>query len=85
MNKHLVLSFIAAGAVMAALGSAIAQTGKAPCASFQKLPEGKWKVISPVKIEHASTSVMLSTGMTIGPGTKAAGVDIYAALQKSCP
>jgi len=84
MSKHLVLSIGVACAVTVGVAPGIAQTGKAPCASFQKLPDGKWKVINPVKIEHASTSVMLSAGMIIGPGTKAAGVDIYAALQKSC-
>ena len=85
MNKQLVLFIALAGAMILGIPRAIAQTAKAPCASFQKLPEGKWRVLRPVKIEHGSASVMLSAGMTIGPGTKAVGVDIYAALQKSCP
>jgi hypothetical protein len=83
MNKCLVPSIIVC-AMTLGIVPAVAQTGKAPCASFQKLPDGKWKVLRAVKIEHASASVMLSAGMMIGPGTKALGVDIYAALQKSC-
>jgi hypothetical protein len=84
MIKHPVHSIVVACAVILGIAPALAETGKAPCASFQRLPDGKWKVLRPVKIEHASASVMLSAGVTIGPGTKAAGVDIYAALQKSC-
>jgi hypothetical protein len=84
MIKHPVHSIVVACSVILGIAPALAETGKAPCASFQRLPDGKWKVLRPVKIEHASASVMLSAGMTIGPGTKAVGVDIYAALQKSC-
>jgi len=57
---------------------------KAPCGSFQKLPDGKWKVVSPVKIETDKGSGMLSAGKTIAPGTQVAGVDLFAALQRSC-
>jgi len=64
--------------------SAIAQAGKAPCASFQKLPDGKWTVLKPVKIENGTVGVMLNPGTVISPGTRVTGVDIYAALQKSC-
>jgi hypothetical protein len=84
MIKHPVHSIVVACSVILGIAPALAETGKAPCASFQRLPDGKWKVLRPVKIEHASAGVMLSAGMTIGPGTKAVGVDIYAALQKSC-
>lgn len=84
MIKHYVRSVVVACAVTLGIAPAIAQNGKAPCASFQRLPDGKWKVLRPVKLERASASVMLSAGVTIGPGTKAVGVDIYAALQKSC-
>ena len=55
-----------------------AETDKAPCGSFQKMPDGKWKVVSPVKIETDKGSGMLSPGKNVG------GVDIYAALQRSC-
>lgn len=61
-----------------------AQSGKAPCDSFQRLANGNWKVVKLIKIESGPTSVMLSTGTIIAPGTKAAGADIYAALQKTC-
>ncbi len=60
------------------------QTGKAPCGSFQKLSNGKWSVVRPVKIENEHTSVMINPGTTIGPGTRVIGIDIYVALQQSC-
>jgi hypothetical protein len=57
---------------------------KAPCGSFQKQTDGKWKVIAPVKIETDKGSGMLSPGTVISPGKQVGGVDIYAALQRSC-
>jgi hypothetical protein len=57
---------------------------KAPCRSFQKLTDGTWQVVSPIKIETDKGSGMLSPGTAIKPGKLVAGVDIYAALQKSC-
>ncbi len=64
--------------------AAFAQTGKAPCGAFQKLPNGKWNVVRPVKIENGKTSVTVNPGTSIGPGTRLTGVDVYAALEKSC-
>jgi hypothetical protein len=61
-----------------------AETDKAPCGSFQKLADGKWKVVSPVKVETDKGGGMLSPGTTINPGMHVGGVDIYAALQRSC-
>jgi hypothetical protein len=61
-----------------------AQTGKAPCGSFQKMPDGKWSVVKPIKIEHGNASATINTGTVIGPGTHVTGVDIYAALEKNC-
>jgi hypothetical protein len=57
---------------------------KAPCGSFQKQTDGKWKVVSPVKIETDKGSGMLSPGTIITPGKQVGGVDIFAALQRSC-
>jgi hypothetical protein len=77
-------------AILAVLGLTLAsdfgyaEENKAPCGSFQKLPDGKWKVISPVKIETDKGSGMLSPGKLINPGMLLAGVDIFAALQRSC-
>jgi len=48
------------------------------------LPDGKWSVVKPVKIEHGKASVILNTGTTIGPGTEVVGVDLYEALGKNC-
>lgn len=61
-----------------------AESDKAPCGSFQKLADGTWKVVGPVKIETDKGSGMLSPGTTISPGKQVAGVNIYAALQRSC-
>jgi hypothetical protein len=57
---------------------------KAPCGSFQKGTDNTWRVVSPVKIETDKGSAMLSPGTTIRPGKQVAGIDIYAALQRSC-
>ena len=82
------INFITASAVLALILLfplvGYAQTNKAPCGSFQKTADGNWKVISPVKIETDKGSGMLSPGTTINPGKNVAGVDIYAALQRSC-
>jgi hypothetical protein len=80
------LSVLAAFAYSVILASppVLAVTGKAPCGSFQKLSDGKWNVVKPIKIEHGEASVMLKPGTSIGPGTRVVGVDIYAALQKNC-
>jgi hypothetical protein len=64
--------------------SAFAQTGNAPCRAFQKLPNGKWSVVQAVKIENGKTSVTVNAGTIIVPGMRVTGVDIYAALEKSC-
>jgi hypothetical protein len=84
MIKNLSVLAVFAYSVILASPSVLAETGKAPCGSFQKLPDGKWNVVKPIKIEHGEASVILKPGTAIGPGTGIAGVDIYAALQKSC-
>ena len=61
-----------------------AQPSKAPCGAFTKLPDGKWRVLKPVKIENENLSTMVGTGTLIGPGTRVTGVDLYAALEKNC-
>jgi hypothetical protein len=65
-------------------GTANAQTGNAPCHSFQKLPDGKWNALKQVKIENGQKSTMIYPGTKIGPGTQLVDVDIYAALERSC-
>lgn len=64
--------------------AAYAQAGEAPCGSFKKLSDGKWSVVKLVKIEHGNSNAMLSPGTIIGPGTRVSGVDMFAALEKSC-
>jgi hypothetical protein len=61
-----------------------AQTGKAPCGSFQKLSDGKWSVTKQIRIEHGNASTILNPGTLLGPGTRVAGADIYAELQRNC-
>ena len=61
-----------------------AQPSKAPCGAFTKLPDGKWRVLKPVKIENENRSTMVGTGTLIGPGTRVTGVDLYAAREKNC-
>jgi len=60
------------------------QNSKAPCGSFQKLSDGKWNVLKPIKIQHGTNSVILQPGTLISPTTRVTGIDLYAALQKSC-
>jgi hypothetical protein len=83
MTKYSLIPAAFACSLLASI-AVYAQAGKAPCGSFKKLPDGKWSVIKPVKIEHGSSSAMLNAGTTIGPGTHVTGVDMYAALEKNC-
>jgi len=88
-TRNLMIKYLLIPAVLASfqLASTVVYgqtTGKAPCGSFQKLPNGKWNVVRPVKIENGRTSVIINPGTTIGPGTRVLGTDIYAALQQSC-
>ena len=70
--------------ILSVAAVANADPNKAPCGSFKKSPNGKWNVVNPVKIESDKDGAMLSPGTTIGPGTRIAGIDIYAALERSC-
>ena len=70
--------------LLVSLCPAHAQNTAAPCSAFQKLPDGKWKAIRPIDIQHENASAMISPGTIIGPGTLVAGADVYAALQRSC-
>lgn len=82
MIKSLTILAVLAVSVLAAdVGYA---QDKAPCGSFVKQTDGKWKVLLPVKIETDKGSGMLSPGTIIGPGKQVGGVDIFAALQRSC-
>ena len=56
----------------------------ARCGNFQKLAGGEWSVTKQIKIEHGNASAMLDPGTIIGPGSRVAGADIYAALEKNC-
>lgn len=58
--------------------------GNAPCEAFQKLPDGRWTVIRPVNIVNGTASITLNRGAYLSPGTLVTGVDIYAALERSC-
>jgi hypothetical protein len=83
MIKNLSTIVLIASVVLI-LVSKSAQADKAPCAAFQKLPNGNWNVVKAVKIENGKASVMLKPGTSIAPGMLVTNVDIYAALQKSC-
>ena len=82
------LKFLWTTVLMAAVGlislCISARADKAPCAAFQKLPNGNWNVVKAVKIENGKAIVMLKPGTSIAPGMLVTNVDIYAALQKSC-
>jgi hypothetical protein len=83
MIKRLSIVTIFVSPILASL-PALAQAGKAPCSAFHKLPDGKWSVLRPVKIENGKVSATINPGTTIGPGTRVTGVDIYVALEKNC-
>jgi hypothetical protein len=82
MIRHLSISTTLA--FILAVSASYAQTEKAPCGTFQRLSNGKWNVVKQIKIEHGRASAVLNPGTIISPGTQVAGVDIYAALQRSC-
>lgn len=70
---------------MAAPASAAPQTAtKAPCKSFKQLPDGKWTVLNPINIQHGNANTTLSPGTVVSIGMQVSGIDLYAALQKSC-
>jgi hypothetical protein len=85
MSKHLSVpaAFASAIVILAAM-PVFAQTGKAPCSSFQKLPDGRWNVLKPVKIDNGKVTVTINPGTSVSPTTRVAGVNLYAALEKSC-
>jgi hypothetical protein len=83
MIKYLSTTVFVASAVLVSI-SLCARADKAPCAAFQRLPNGNWNVVKAVKIENGKASVMLKPGTSIAPGTRVTNVDIYSALQKSC-
>ena len=56
----------------------------APCYDFEKLPDGKWRVLKTVNIKNGEMSVMVNAGTIISPGLRVTGIDIYAALEGSC-
>jgi hypothetical protein len=84
MIGRVAISALAAFLLALLLLAVPAQAAKAPCASFQKQPDGKWKVLRTVKIQNGQVSVVLSPGTPISPGAHVTGVDIYSALQASC-
>lgn len=84
MIKHLSIPAVIAVSMTLVSMPVSAQTGRAPCSAFQKLADGKWNVLKPVKIDNGKVSATVQPGTTIGPGTRVTGVDIYAALEKSC-
>ena len=83
MIKQLSIVTVFVSSILASL-PALAQAGKAPCSSFHKLPDGKWSVLRPVKIDNGRVSATINPGTTISPGTRVTGVDIYVALEKNC-
>jgi len=83
MIRHLSFQIAVASALLASTAVS-AQTGKAPCGAFAKLPDGKWRVLKPVKIENGNLNAMVGTGTIISPGTRVTGVDLHAALEKNC-
>jgi hypothetical protein len=84
MLKFLSTTVLMAGVGLISLCISARGADKAPCAAFQKLPNGNWNVVKAVKIENGKASVMLKPGTSIAPGMLVTNVGIYAALQKSC-
>ena len=73
-----------APAQSAASSAPTTPTRSAPCGSFQKLSDGKWSVVKQIKIEHGNASTVLNPGSILGPGTRVAGIDVYAELERNC-
>jgi hypothetical protein len=84
MTKNLSISTLFAFILIPSV-AAYAETTKAPCGSFKRLSDGKWSVVKLIKIEHGNESAVLNPGTIIAPGTRVAGADVYAALQRGCP
>jgi hypothetical protein len=84
MIRQLAILALLAAVLALAQQAVAAPAAKVPCSSFQKLPDGKWKVLRAVKIQNGQVSVVLNPGSPISPGARVTGVDIYAALEASC-
>ena len=84
MSKHLSVpaAFASAIVILAAM-PVFAQTGKAPCSSFQKLPDGRWSVLKPVKIDNGKVTVTINPGTSVSPTTRVAGVTSMQLLKKA--
>ena len=74
----------ASSTIILAAMPVFAQNSKAPCSSFQKLGDGRWNVLKPVKIDNGKVTVTINPGTSISPTTRVVGVNLYAALEKSC-
>jgi hypothetical protein len=83
MIKHLSILAVFASCLLAS-GAVYAQAGKAPCGSFQKLPNGKWSVVKTIKIENKTASAVLNPGTILDSTTRVAGADLFAVLERSC-
>jgi hypothetical protein len=81
---HPLGAFLVGIAMATPAAAANTTTTMAPCRSFQKLPDGKWKVLNGINIEHGHTKTMLRPGVVINIGMSVSGVDLYAALEKNC-
>jgi hypothetical protein len=84
MTRNLSISTVLT-LILLSSGAAAAVTITAPCGSFKKLSNGNWAVVKPIKIENGNNSAFLNPGTIVGPGSRVAGFDIYAALQSGCP
>lgn len=85
MSNHLSIPAVFASAVVILTAMpAFAVTDNAPFSSFQKLSDGRWNVLKPVKIDNGKVTVTINPGTSISPSTRVAGVNLYAALEKSC-
>ncbi len=81
MIKHLSILVVFASCLLA---SSAVYAQKAPCGSFQKLPNGKWSVVKTIKIENKTASAVLNPGTILDSTTRVAGADLFAVLERSC-
>jgi hypothetical protein len=50
--------------------------------AFQRDPDGSWRCVAPIRIEHPAGRIEVAPGTRLAPGTRFMGVDLAAWLEE---
>jgi hypothetical protein len=89
-RKFISFVLIVAVAAVVLIFPALAQVSTTPpslaiqCQSFERQPNGMWKIIQPVTIVSQGATISLGPGAAFGPGVIFAGINLYELLERQC-